>query len=175
LRNPAAARHRRRAFSMAEALTASVVLAVAVIGIAGPLTAASEQAQISQENATAVVLAKELIEEIASKPLMDGGGGTSNLGPETSSGETSRGTFDSADDYHTYQDSSATLTNVAGNRVDVAAGFTRSVNVEYRATPSGVAASTGDYALITVTVTTPHGQKLVIARLMTKSRITSTS
>ena len=168
-------RRARRGFSVAEALTASVVLAVAVIGIAGPLTAASEQAEISQENATAVVLAKELIEEIASKPLMDGGGGSSHLGPETTSGETSRDTFDSADDYHAYQDSSSTMTTLAGNRVSVPKGFLRSVNVEYRASPSGAAAATGDYALITVTVSTPHGKKLAIARLMTKSRVTSTS
>lgn len=165
----------RRGFSIAEALTASVVLAIAVIGVAGPLTAASEQAAISQENATAVVLAKELIEEIAAKPLMDGGGGSSHLGPEAGSGETSRATFDSADDYHAYTDSSASLTNVAGNRVAVPSGFRRSVNVEYRTTPSGAAAATGNYAIITVTVTTPHGQKLAIARMMTKSRVTSTS
>ena len=168
-------RRGRRGFSVAEALTASVVLAIAVIGVAGPLTAASEQAQISQENATAVVLAKELIEEIAAKPLMDGGGGSSHLGPETGSGETSRATFDSADDYHGYMDSSGSLTTVAGNRVVVPTGFSRSVNVEYRTSPSGAAAATGDYAIITVIVTTPHGQKMTIVRMMTKSRITSTS
>ncbi len=160
---------RRRGFSVAEALTASVILAVAVVGIAGPLTAAGEQARVSQENSTAAVLARELMEEIASKPLLDGGT-TCHLGPETAAGETTRANFDSADDYHGYHDGSSDMTTLGGTRLSIAPGYSRDVTVEYRATPSGASASSGDFGLVTVCVTTPHKQVVKISRLLAKQR-----
>jgi type II secretory pathway pseudopilin PulG len=158
---------RRAAFTIAEAMVASTVLAIAVVGIAGPLGAASEQARILNERGTALTLARELMEEIAAKPLCDGGT-TCHLGPE--SGETDRSKYDSADDYNTYHDTTATLNNLSGQSegFDPNVIYTRDVTVEYRTSPSGTSAGSGDYGLVTVSVTTPHNQVVKLSRLLCK-------
>jgi hypothetical protein len=160
----------RPAFSILESLMASVVLAIAVVGIAGPLAASAEQAEMIRERGTALVLARQLLEEIAAKPLCDGGV-TCHLGPETGAGETSRDKYDSADDYHGYHDSTDRLTSLAGQTVPFTAGATyaRDVTVEYRATLAGNAATSGDFGLVTVAVTTPHRQVISICRLLTRT------
>ncbi|HSI33148.1 MAG TPA: hypothetical protein VK986_06110 [Tepidisphaeraceae bacterium] len=144
-----------------------------MIGIAGPLTAASLQAEQSRETATATVLARQLMEEITSKPLLDNANTSYTLGPDA--GESSRALYDSANDYHGYTDASATLTAVDGTRVAVPAGYTRTVTVEYRTTTAGSAAASGDYGVVTVTVRTPGAQSVKLVRLLTRSRVTSTS
>jgi len=160
-------KRRLAGFSTAEALVASTVLAIAVVGIAGPLGAASEQAKIVNERGTAIVLARELMEEIASKPLLDGGT-TCHLGPET--GETDRSKYDSADDYNTYHDTTASLNNLSGQSAgfDANSLYSRDVKVEYRTSPAGTAQTSGDYGLVTVSVTTPHKQVVKISRLLCK-------
>lgn len=161
---------RRTGFSIAEAMVASTVLAIAVVGIAGPLGAASEQAKVLKERGTALVLARELMEEIAAKPLCDGGT-TCRLGPE--SGETDRSKFDSADDYHLYHDSTSGLKNLSGQSVgfDPNSTYSRDVAVEYRNSASGSATASGDYGLVTVSVTTPHKQVVKLSRLLCKEAL----
>lgn len=161
---------RRRGFSIAEAMMASMVLAIAVVGVCGPLSAASEQSQVMRERSTALLLARQLMEEIAAKPLLDGGLAC-RLGPE--SGESSRGKYDSADDYNGYTDSTSAFKTLDGQTVQFGAvgTFTRQVAVEYRATPSGSASAAGDFGLVTVTVTTPHKQDIKVSRLLTKQSV----
>jgi hypothetical protein len=144
---------------------ASTVLAIAVVGIAGPLGAASEQSKVVRERATALVLARELLEEIAAKPLCDSGG-VCHLGTE--SGETDRSKYDSADDYHNYHDSTAELHTIGGRKLafDANAVYARDVTVQYRTSPAGASAASGDFGLVTVSVTTPHKQVVSIARLL---------
>jgi hypothetical protein len=163
-------KRRRSGFSVAEGLMASTLLAIAVVGIAGPLGASSEQTKVLQERGTALILARELMEEIASKPLCDGGT-TCHLSPEA--GETDRSKYDSADDYHLYHDTTAALNNLAGQRVnfDADAVFARDVAVEYRPTPSGAASSSGNFGLVCVSVTTPHKQVVTISRLLCKAAL----
>lgn len=165
IRRPA--RRRRRGFSMAEALMASTVLAIAVVGIAGPLGASSEQSRLGNERATALVLARELMEEIVAKPLCDGGT-TCHLGPE--SGESDRSKFDSADDYSGYHDTTTSMKTLSGVSINYDANqvYTRDVAVEYRATLNGVSASSGDFGVVTVSVTTPHKQVVKVSRLLCK-------
>ncbi|HEY7115474.1 MAG TPA: hypothetical protein VH475_02745 [Tepidisphaeraceae bacterium] len=165
---------RAAAFSVVEGLIASTVLAIAVVGIAGPLGAASQQARIVRERGAALSLARELLEEIAAKPLCDAGGAC-HLGPETGSGETDRSKYDSADDYNGYADSTKELWNLSHQRVafDPTVIYTRKVAVEYRASANGAAASSGDFALVTVTVTTPHKETVKVARLLCKNSLTN--
>jgi hypothetical protein len=162
---------RFRGFSVAEAMMASTLLAIAVVGIAGPLGAACEQSRMGDERGAALVLARELMEEIVAKPLCDGGA-TCHLGPE--SGESNRAKFDSADDYHLYHDTTKELKDLAGQTVAYSTDkiYSRDVTVEYRATPNGASTTSGDFGLVTVSVTTPHKQVVQIWRLMTKQTIT---
>ena len=48
---------------------------------------------------------------------------------------------------------------ITWNGTDV---YSRSVQMEYRATASGAAVVSGDYLLITVTVTMPHGHQVSV-------------
>jgi hypothetical protein len=162
---------RNRGFSVAEAMMASTLLAIAVVGIAGPLGAASEQSRMGEERGAALILARELMEEIVAKPLCDGGT-TCHLGPE--SGESDRSKFDSADDYHLFHDSTKELKNLSGQTLAFATNtvYTRDVTVEYRASPNASATTAGDYALVSVSVTTPHKQVVQVWRLLTKETLT---
>ena len=160
----------QRGFSIAEAMMASTLLAIAVVGIAGPLGAASEQSKQGEERGAALVLARELMEEIIAKPLCDGGT-TCHLGPEA--GETDRSKFDSADDYHLFHDTTKELKNLAGQTIGFSQDwvYTRDVTVEYRTSPTGASVSAGDFGLVTVSVTTPHKQVVQIWRLLCKESL----
>jgi hypothetical protein len=164
--------HRRRGFSVAEGLIASTILAMAVVGIAGPLGAASQQGKLVRERATALILARELMEEVAAKPLLDGGGSTCSLGPE--SGETDRSKYDSADDYHNYHDDSTDLRDLAGRSITLTGSglYTRDVTVNYRTTTSGANTTSGDLGVVTVTVVTPHKLRVKLTRLLCKQQLT---
>src|SRR5690349_12721675 len=99
-RRTKAGRGARGGFTLAEALLASVVLAVAVLGISQLTGASSQQSEALRQDARAVALARELMEEIASKPFTDPSIANANeeyqLGPDT--GETSsRSTWDNID------------------------------------------------------------------------------
>jgi Tfp pilus assembly protein PilV len=161
---------RRRGFGLAEAMMATTVLAIAVVGIAGPLGAASEQARAGAERGAALILARELMEEIVAKPLWDGGT-SCHLGPE--SGETDRSKYDSVDDYNGYSDSTKELKNLSGQTVTYStpAVYSRNVKVAYRTSPNSASVSSGDFALVTVTVTSPHKQVVQIWRVLTNETL----
>jgi hypothetical protein len=161
----------RRGFSVAEAMMASTLLAIAVVGIAGPLGAASEQSRMGAERGAALILARELMEEIVAKPLCDGGA-TCHLGPE--SGESARSKFDSADDYHLYHDTTKELKDLSGQELAFSTDsvYERDVTVEYRTSPGGSATTSGDYAVVSVNITTPHKQVVQIWRLLTRQTLT---
>ena len=157
----------RPAFTLAESLIASVVLAVAVVGISGMLSAAYQQAGAMQQSAMSMTLARQLMEEIAARPYADPTTGAITLGPPT--GRTSRSQFLDVGDYHGYTDTGSPLTLLGGQTVTVGDGqtYTRKVTVEYRSTPSGSSVSSGDFALVTVTVTNQRSQAIKLQRLMT--------
>jgi Tfp pilus assembly protein PilV len=62
-------RGRRSGFTVVEALLAAVVLAVVFTGLSDELAASGQQTLALQQTATSIGLARELQEEIASKPL----------------------------------------------------------------------------------------------------------
>jgi MSHA pilin protein MshD len=158
----------RRGFTLAEGLIASVVLAAAVAGIVGPLGASYQQTALGRQRSVAVSLAEQLLEEIIARPFVDPTDGSLSRGPEP--GENGRGNFDNVDDYHGYTDSTATLSAMNGAGLGYSGGqsYTRTVTVQYRSTRSGPEVASGDFALVTVTVTAADGQSLALSRLVTR-------
>jgi MSHA pilin protein MshD len=160
----------RRGFTLAEGLLAVGVLAIAVGGIMAPISASYQQTRTISQTSTAISLAQQLLDEILSKPFVDPTDLSTTLGPEAD--ETNRTAFDNMDDYSGYHDStdsaaSDSMKTAAGqpvtwNGTDV---YSRSVQVEYRATLDGPAVASGDYLLITVTVTMPHGHQVSVQRM----------
>jgi prepilin-type N-terminal cleavage/methylation domain-containing protein len=155
-----------RGFTLTESLIASVLLAVTVVGLCGVLAATQQNAAAGEELATGHMLARQLMEEIGSKPFGDPSDGSLVLGPEPD--ETSRALFDNTDDYHGYRDSTGALVMADGTVVPLDGGeFIREVTVQYRTSPSGPNAMVGDFAVVTVSVTTPTGYTATLQQLFT--------
>jgi type II secretory pathway pseudopilin PulG len=161
----------RRGFTLAEGLIAAVVLALAVGAIVAPISASYQQTQTVKQTSIAISMAQQLMDEILSKPFVDPSDLSTTLGPEGD--EANRAAFDNIDDYHGYHDSTdpaATdaikLTSgavVGWNSTDI---YRRSVTVEYRSSPGGAAVAAGDYAVVKVTVTLPHGHQVSVQRMV---------
>jgi type II secretory pathway pseudopilin PulG len=168
-------RRRRRGFSVAEGLVASAVLAIAVVGVAGPLIAASENARIARQRTGALVAARQLMEEIAAHPLCNGA--PTPLGP-TLPAESTRDKYDTVGDYQGYHDTTSTVTTLDGSATAVTGPqpvtYTRDVTVQYQTWDSSTgtfspSANVTDFAIATVAVTTPRGEVLRVTRLFCRA------
>lgn len=156
---------RRRAFTLAESLIASVILAAAVLAIGETLNASAQHAAASQQQATAISLARQLLEEIAAKPFDD---------PDSDeSGTIPRSAFDDVHDYAGYTDFSDALAPLGGSAVNVGGGtrFTRTVTIQAQKPSLATPAPTNDFALVTVAVTTPGGKGVKLSKLMTRTTV----
>ncbi|HZZ44638.1 MAG TPA: prepilin-type N-terminal cleavage/methylation domain-containing protein [Tepidisphaeraceae bacterium] len=158
----------RRGFTLVEAMIACTVLAISVIAIGSSMTASVRQSAVIEEDSTSLLLARQLVEEIAAKPFLDPDTGT------TSSRESSRSLYDNVGDYDGYKDTvsaASPVTSLQGKTAAVTNNrtYTRAVTVEFRTSPAGSAVTTGDFALITVTVTAPTGRTVQIWRMATNT------
>ncbi len=152
-------------FTLAESLLASAILAISAVAIVAPVLASRQQSSAADVHATAIGLARELIEEIAAKPLMNADG-TTSWGPSV--GQTTRSQYVCVGNYHGYADTSSGMAMSDGTAVGLPndVTYSRSVTVEYRATPAGAAVVSGDFALVTVTVNPSKGPAVKLQQLM---------
>lgn len=143
----------RGGFTLLESLIASVVLMISVVGIASTLASSSSESDSMNEMTTMVALGRQLLEEIAAKPFPIAG--TTTVVGYTS-GNHNRSTYDDVSDYDGYTDSSP-FTTLSGSTVATAGIYRRAVAFTRRTNPSDTPSSTGNFGLITVTVTAPSG------------------
>ena len=142
---------------------ASAVLAIAVVGVAGPLVASSEHARVARERSGALAAARQLMEEIAARPLHHGA--PTPLGP-TLPFEDTRAKYNTVGDYHGYRDTTADgLDENTPAATKAGAAYARLVSVEYRTASYDPAPGPSDFAVVTVAVTTPRGDVLRVSRL----------
>ena len=159
----------RRGFTLPEALIAAVILSASVIGIAGTLSASFQQTVGQGENSKALILCRELMEEIASKPF-DAPAGTTDAAGYPS--VTNRALYDTIGDYSGYTDTTSALKNYDGTTLSVGTGYTRTVSIASgNQLPSGHTAAASNFALVTVTVKTPHNVKVQMTQLLTKALV----
>lgn len=139
----------RRGLTLVEAMTAAVVLSVAVIAVSQAMVAGQMQTYDALHRQRAMALADALIEEIVRLPY-DDPDGTTTFGPDP--GESSRAQFDDINDFHGFSQSAGALTNAAGVLYDPAyQQFSRSVSVSAGSqTVAGLGAA---YPGVTVQVT----------------------
>jgi type II secretory pathway pseudopilin PulG len=166
---PSAQRRRRGGFTLLEGLTAAVILAILVLGVFGSLCAAYEQSASVRANATGILLAHQLADEIVSKPFNP----ANSLG---AGGLASRSLFTDVSNYNNYSDASTSMPLLAGGTLDVTGSdaYNRSVSVAVGATPSIDSVSpTTDFAIVTVSVTCPNGQIVSIPELVANYSIQS--
>jgi len=155
-----------------EGLVASIVLAILVLGVCSTLGTSYQQAEIVRNNATGIILGRQLADEITSKPLADPITGSTALGPGT--GMTTRNTFTHVTNYAQYADTSTSLPLLEGGTVNVTGAdvYNRSVNVVVGAKPSiDIASPTSDFGIVTVTVTGPDGQSIAIPKFVARYAI----
>jgi hypothetical protein len=179
------------AFTLAESLVASVVLALAVLGVSGAIIASDKQSGAQQDDAVAVTLARQLMEEVAVRPIVlaDGTGGNSGW-PAV----TDRSTYDTTADFNGYRDvitvNYERERRATGSEDFTAVGATPPTSVIAPAaalptltygkflrtvtitTPtfSNLDAA-GDLVVATVQVTSSAGRQVTLSRLITKTTL----
>jgi type II secretory pathway pseudopilin PulG len=163
----------RRGFTLTEGLIAAVILAAAVGGMLAPMSATYQQSRIIKQSNIAISMAQQLLDEVVSRHFLDPNDSSMVKGPD--SGEATRSTYDNIDDYHNYSDTtdpaaSNSIKTLSGDAIDWKSSevYTRSVNIEYRATPTGPATASGDFAMVTVKVRMPSGQSVSVSRLVAR-------
>jgi prepilin-type N-terminal cleavage/methylation domain-containing protein len=136
-------RHIRRGFTLAESLLASVVLAVSVCAIAAAMTTSFSQAGRVDKTGAALLICRQLHEEIAAK------------------------TFDQVAAMAN-QPLEDRIVLADGSQYDLPPGFTRSLEIIRRGTPSGAPSANGDYLLVIVNVKIPSGEVVKLKRMIVK-------
>jgi Tfp pilus assembly protein PilV len=122
-------RHRCVGFTLVEALTASVILALCVVAVSVCMRAGHMASQDAGQGQRAVKVAEELAEYILSLPYYDEAGAEAP-GPEAD--EMSLGAFDNADDFDGYCDPEGVLKDLSGSAYPAEYQvFTRSVSAQY--------------------------------------------
>jgi prepilin-type N-terminal cleavage/methylation domain-containing protein len=170
--SPNTDRSRRAGFTLVESLIASVVLAVAVVGISGTLASSYQQSKDQVSSAEATQLARQLMEEISGKPF-EVPQGSANNAVGWSGGNRNRATYDDVQDYHGFTDTSTSITTLGGatQSFGTAGPYTRSVTVTAGPVPVGHTAPAADFKRVTVTVTRPRGTPVVISKYFTRATL----
>ena len=160
----------RRGFTLVESMIAATILGAAIVGTMGPLLASTHQTQAMWENSTSLALARELLEEVAAMPYLDPDG-TQRAGPRAN--QTTRQQYTSIGDYNGYKDTTNALASMEGTTLNIGAEstYTRGISVQYMTSVSGSSSVSGDYALVTVTVTTPSGTSVTLSRMVTRQKM----
>jgi hypothetical protein len=152
-------------------MIASVVLAASVIGIAAALGASYQQNAVRGNTTTALSLAQQLMEEIASRPVELPSYMTNK--PGWSSGQIDRRQYDTIDDYNGYAEVSSSIQTSDGTTIDMGDGgsYTRTVTVTTGAQPAGLSGPSADFVRVTVTVQMPRSQSISISQLFTRMTV----
>jgi prepilin-type N-terminal cleavage/methylation domain-containing protein len=165
-------KHTPRGFTLIESLIATVVLAAAVVGIAGTLASTYQQQKDQVSASEATQLARQLMEEISGKPFAAPSG--SNIAG-WSAGNKNRATYDEIADYHGFADESTAIKTLAGDTQSVGSmgPYNRSVKVVEGPVPVGHTAPVTDFKTVTITVTRPSGSAIVVTKVFTRATLSS--
>ena len=157
-----------RGFTLAESLIAAVVLAIAVVGVATTITASHQQTVATQSDSQAVALARQLMEEIASRPLLASGADATPGWPD----DTNRAHYDSVNDYSGYTDGTPLPTLEGTTRADIASvPFTRKVTIQSPVMIFGTTPPAGDMVIVEVKARDASGRTCALRRLFTRANV----
>lgn len=144
-------KNHNRAFTLAEALLAAVVLAMTITAITMPFTAGAQNEQAEGRRAMAMSLAQALMEEILAKPFHDAG---RTFVPGPGPGETTRSEFTNMDAYDGYHEAPGEIKTMDGELVTDPAAYdlSREVSADYVYVSGQDTSEDPTFIRITVTV-----------------------
>jgi hypothetical protein len=163
-----------------------VVLAICVVAVSGAIIASQQQIAAQEEDSTAITLGRQLMEEITALPLTptDATAGWPTV--------TDRTLYDSLIDFNGYTDKTTVALRRTNNTGSIsfstavpsvtaitsgtptlaAQDYLRTVSVTYPTSIFGTTVTSGEFAVITVTVTGGKGNKAKLSKLMAHNTIT---
>lgn len=151
--HPARSRQGLGGFTLAEALLASVVLAVVAGAVTVPIVTGAQNAQQAEQVRYATEIGAALMDEILARPVVDSRVSDKTAGP--SGIESSRKAYVNADAFNGYSETSdKVLRDYAGAAVSEATvqGFYRQASVQYVTFAGQVSGDTTGFLLARVDV-----------------------
>ena len=157
------AKNRRgtRGFSIVEAVMATAIVGIMTTSMLTSLSGSRLAMARTSDRAAGMLLAQAMMQEILTLPYSDPGGSLT-IGPEAGEGGPDRSKFNDVDDYNGWAETPPAAKN--GAAVNGAAGFTRSVAVDWVTTANLATTSATDKGVKRIVVTVKKGT-LVLATL----------
>lgn len=155
-------------FTLAEALLASVVMAIVAGFALTPIIAAEQNRMAADRLKHAVALGQGLMDEVLARPSVAPGLADNGIGPAP--GETSRKAFQTVDAFAGYSESGTGALDYEQSPIgsEETTGLWRSVSVQYVSYPGQQAADTNGLMLVRVTVYDGSAAIVNLARLVNR-------
>jgi len=147
-------------------MIASVVLAASSVGVLSMVNASYAASTAVRDEATAVALARELIEEVAAVPWTPAPAVAPRVACPGWPTVTNRQDYDNVADYDGYTDATTSLATVSGISVAAPLGGTFTRAVALLTTPLAGVTTPTNFMAVQVTVTTPRGRTITLSRLV---------
>jgi MSHA pilin protein MshD len=143
---------RAAAFTLAEALLASTILAIVGATTTLPFVAGVQRTNEAARLEQAVALGEAMMEEVLARPFFEVGERTASPGP--GAGETTRDKYNNLDDFHGFTESGTGLRDYRNVSITDAScsGLWRDVTVQYVTLPNQAASDTNSFVSIRVRV-----------------------
>ncbi|MEM6334188.1 MAG: prepilin-type N-terminal cleavage/methylation domain-containing protein [Planctomycetota bacterium] len=153
---------RRRGFTLAEVLIASVVVAFVSIALSQAIVIGHQQSYNALDEHRAATVAESTLERVLALPYDDPDGHTS-LGPD--SGETTAADYDAIDDFHKHTETAGSLVDGTGAALpDAYQDLALSVAIDRQTLSAPALGGDHDGLQITVSVARANGQITTLSR-----------
>ena len=146
-----------------------LIIGGAFVASLNAISSARASQAIAAQQRLGLVLAEDLMAEILSHRYREDPGVLGILGLELGENTGDRSNFDDIDDYNGWE--SSPPTDVDGNTIEGAEGYTRSVQADYVMLMNPAMLSFSDEGMLRITVTVYYGNKEVAQLTSYRSNI----
>ena len=162
-----------KAFTLAEAMIATVVLGIAAAGVLLPFASGAAVRAEGMRRTLGSKLASDLMQEIITRPFHDPNGSSYDYNLGVDAGETTFEDFDNLDDFHGYSELQGQVKDATGTVFTDSnyTNFSRDVICEYVTVPQQATQSDPskcEFISVTVQVDYRGNEIAVINRLVSK-------
>lgn len=168
----------RRGYTLAECMVASVLLAMSTASLSGVMAASYQHDRATAQSIQSVQSGQRLLEEVIAMPVTASSGSTATIMSyngyvDVIDQNQSTSTIQQLDSTSSTSARTAPTTSIkTANQAIGPNQVKRAVTVKRYATLNGQESSTGDFIVVTVTVTRADGKVNTIKRLLTTAERT---